>query len=123
MFVRNLPGLRLSVVAGCLLGLPALVLLPSNAQALGLGDIHLKSTLDAPLSADIDVVDANADDLSTLKASLASRDTFSHFGADYPAFLGTLSFTTQRTADGHAVIHVTSSGVADEPFATLLIEA
>jgi pilus assembly protein FimV len=123
MFVRNLPGLRLSVLISCLLGLPALILLPSNAQALGLGDIHLKSTLDAPLSADIDVVDANADDLSTLKASLASRDTFSHFGADYPSFLGTLSFTTQRAADGHAVIHVSSSGVADEPFATLLVEA
>ena len=123
MFVRNLPGLRLSALVSCLLGLATLILLPSNARALGLGDIHLKSTLDAPLSADIDVVDANADDLSTLKASLASRDTFSHFGADYPSFLGTLSFTTQRAADGHAVIHVSSSGVADEPFATLLVEA
>ncbi|HEX4049806.1 MAG TPA: FimV/HubP family polar landmark protein [Steroidobacteraceae bacterium] len=123
MFVRNLPGLKLSALVSFVLALPALVLLPSNAQALGLGDIHLKSTLDAPLSADIDVVDANADDLSTLKASLASRDTFLHFGADYPSFLGTLTFTAQRSADGRAVIHVSSSGVADEPFATLLVEA
>ena len=123
MFVRNLPGLKLSALISVLLGLPTLVLLPSNAHALGLGDIHLKSTLDAPLSADIEVVDANADDLSTLKASLASRETFMHFGADYPSFLGTLTFTAQRTADGHAVIHVSSSGVADEPFATLLVEA
>src|SRR5579871_1919416 len=121
MFVRNLPRLTLSALATVLLGLAALV--PSRAQALGLGDIHLNSTLDAPLSADIDVVDANADDLSTLKASIASRDTFTHFGADYPAFLGTLTFTTEHTADGRAVIHVSSSGVADEPFATLLVEA
>ncbi len=121
MFVRNRRRLALSALASALLALPALV--PSTAQALGLGDIHLTSTLDAPLSADIDVVDANADDLSTLKATLASRDTFTHFGADYPGFLGTLTFTAQRTSDGRSVIHVSSSGVADEPFATLLVEA
>ncbi len=102
MFVRNRRGLALPVLATALLALPAL--LPTRAWALGLGDIHLKSTLDAPLSADIDVVDANVDDLSTLKAALASRDTYSHFGADYPSFLGTLTFTSEHTADGRAVI-------------------
>jgi pilus assembly protein FimV len=103
---------------------PSLVLLaPGAALALGLGDIHLKSALNAPLSADIDVTDASADDLASLKATLASRDTFTHFGADYPGFLGNVTFTPQRTPDGHAVLHVTSSGVANEPFATLLVEA
>ncbi len=121
MFVRNRSGFALPALAAVLSGVAAL--LPAGAWALGLGDIHLKSALDAPLSADIDVVDANADDLSTLKAALASRDTVSKFGADYPAFLGTLTFTPVRSADGQTVLHVTSSGVADEPFATLLIEA
>src|SRR5665213_688732 len=111
MFVRNC----------CRLMLLAL-LSPAAAMALGLGDIHLKSTLDTPLSADIDIVDANPEDLSALKATLAPRETFNRLGADYPTFLGTVTLTPARTADGRAVIHVQSSGVADEPFATLLVE-
>ncbi len=98
------------------------LLSPTVALALGLGDIHLKSTLDAPLDADIDLVDAEAEDLSTLKASLAPRDTFKHFGADYPSFLGTVTLTPERTADGRAVLHVHSASPAAEPFATLLVE-
>ena len=98
------------------------MLSPTVALALGLGDIHLKSSLDAPLDADIDLVDADAEDLSTLKAALASRDTFKHLGADYPSFLGTVTLTPERTPDGRAFIHVHSAGVAAEPFATLLVE-
>ena len=56
------------------------MLSPTVALALGLGDIHLKSALDAPLDADIDLVDADAEDLATLKAGLASRETFKRFG-------------------------------------------
>lgn len=119
MFVRNRCRLMLLALLS-----PGLALLsPSAAMALGLGDIHLKSSLDAPLSADIDVVDANADDLSTLKATLASRDTFTHLGAQYPTSLGTVTFTPQKTADGRIVLHVSSTGIADEPIATLLVEA
>lgn len=98
------------------------MLSPTVALALGLGDIHLKSSLDAPLDADIDLVDADVDDLSTLKATLASRDTFKRFGADYPSFLGSVTLTPERTPDGRAYIHVHSAGIADEPFTTLLVE-
>jgi len=118
MFVRNL--CRLVLLAWLA---PAVVLLsPGTAHALGLGEIHLKSALDAPLSADIDLVDANSEDLSTLKATLAPQATFARLGADYPSFLGTVTLTPGKAADGHAVLHVSSSNVADEPFATLLVE-
>ena len=98
------------------------MLSPTVALALGLGDIHLKSSLDAPLDADIDLVDADAEDLSTLKAALASRETFKRLGADYPSFLGTVTLTPEHGSDGRTVIHVHSAGVAAEPFATLLVE-
>ena len=71
---------------------------------------------------DIDLVDADAEDLSTLKASLASRETFKRLGADYPSFLGTVTLTAEHSSDGRTVIHVHSAGVAGEPFATLLVE-
>jgi len=79
---------------------------PTAALALGLGDIHLKSALNAPLDADIDVVGASAEDLSSLKAALASRETFGRYGLDYPAFLSGITLASQQTADGRTVIHL-----------------
>ena len=98
------------------------LLSPAAALALGLGDIHLKSSLNAPLDAEIDLVGASPEDLSSLKASLAARESFTRGGLDYPAFLGVLSFAPEKTADGRNVLHVHSAQVANEPFATLLVE-
>jgi pilus assembly protein FimV len=118
MCARNLGRLMLlASLAGA-----ATLLSPVPAWSLGLGDLHLKSSLDAPLSADIDLVDTNAEDLSSLKATLAPREMFMRLGADYPSFLGTVTLTPEKAADGHTILHVTSSGVADEPFATLLVQ-
>ncbi len=97
-------------------------LIPSGALALGLGDIHLKSALNAPLDADIDLA-ASADELAGLKVALASRESFSRYGLDYPAYLASVTFQAAKTADGHDVIHVHSRDAVTEPFATLLIEA
>jgi len=107
-------SLRWTIVA-LIAGSPA-------ALALGLGDIHLHSALNAPLDADIDLVGATADDLSGLKAQLASRDAFSRNGLDYPSFLSTLTFSTVHTADGHDLIKVRSAQPITEPFVTLLVE-
>jgi pilus assembly protein FimV len=104
---------------------PALLLLallsPIVSHALGLGEIHLKSSLNAPLDADIDLVGASADDLAGLKASLADRDAFTRGGLDYPSFLGPLSFMVEKLSDGRSVLHVHSTNAANEPFATLLV--
>jgi pilus assembly protein FimV len=98
------------------------LLSPAAALALGLGDIHLKSSLNAPLDAEIDLVGASPEDLSSLKASLATRESFTRGGLDYPAFLGALSFMPEKTSDGRNVLHVHSAEAANEPFATLLVE-
>ena len=49
-------------------GLLALLMLPGAALALGLGDIRLNSALNAPLDAEIELVNALPEDLSTLEA-------------------------------------------------------
>src|ERR1700722_566401 len=98
------------------------LLLPGATLALGLGDIHLKSALNAPLDADIDVVGAGPDELSGLKATLASRETFGRYGLDSPAFLGGVTLESQKTADGRTVIHMHSADAINEPIATLLVE-
>jgi pilus assembly protein FimV len=101
-----------------LLGLIA----PGSAFALGLGEIHLKSALNSPLDAEIEVTGATAEEISGLKAALASRESFARYGLDYPAFLGSVRMQVGRAADGRDVIRVQSTEAVTEPFATLLVD-
>jgi len=102
--------------------LALLSMLPSAAFALGLGDIRLLSPLNAPLDAEIEVVDATPEDLANLQAQVASRDTFVRHGLEWPVFLGSVQVKTNRTSDGHALIKLKSTDAITEPFITLLIE-
>jgi pilus assembly protein FimV len=97
-------------------------LVPTSAFALGLGDLHLKSQLNAPLDAEIDITGATADELVGLKAAVAGRDAFGRYGLDYPDFAGSLTMAPAKAADGHDVIRIRSSDIIKEPFAELLIE-
>src|SRR5215469_1225651 len=102
--------------------LALLLALPSAAFALGLGDIRLLSPLNAPLDAEIDLVDVAPDELNGLQAQLASRETFARYGLDYPNYLSGIHVRTVRTADGREVIKLKSNDVVADPFLTLLVE-
>jgi pilus assembly protein FimV len=102
--------------------LALLLLLPSAAFALGLGDIHLLSPLNAPLNAEIELVDVAPDEAGTVQVALAPRDTFAQNGLDWPGYLATVQVRTTRTADGRQVITLKSSDVISDPFITLLVE-
>ena len=102
--------------------LALLLALPSAAFALGLGDIHLLSPLNAPLDAEIELVDVAPDELNSMQVQLASRDTFAKYGLDWPAYLSGVQLKTQRTADGRQVIKLKSTEAISEPFVTLLVE-
>jgi pilus assembly protein FimV len=95
---------------------------PAGTMALGLGDIHLKSALNAPLDADIDLT-ASAEELAGLKVALATRESFSRYGLDYPAYLASVTLLPGKSTDGKDVLRVRSRDVVTEPFATLLVEA
>src|SRR5580704_5338431 len=102
--------------------LAALIVGSPAAMALGLGDIHLHSSLNAPLDADIDLVGVTPDDLTSLKAQVASRDVFQQNGLDWPAFLSTVTLKPMHTSDGRDIIKVHSGVAITEPFVTLLVE-
>jgi len=101
----------------------ALLLLPGISQALGLGDVHLNSPLNAPLDAEIDLVNATPEDLATLDAKLATKETFARYGLDWPPFMSSITVTRDRSASGAQVLRVRSTETVTEPFLTLLIEA
>jgi pilus assembly protein FimV len=101
--------------------LAALIVGSPAAMALGLGDIHLHSSLNAPLDADIDLIGATPDDLANLKAQVASRETFQKNGLDWPSFLSSVTLQPMRTSDGRDIIKVHSGLAITEPFATIII--
>jgi pilus assembly protein FimV len=102
--------------------LASLMALPSAAFALGLGDIRLLSPLNAPLDAEIELVDVTPEEMQTLKAQIASRETFTRYGLEWPVFLSSVQVKTTRNADGRQVIKLKSTDTITEPFITLLVE-
>jgi pilus assembly protein FimV len=98
------------------------MLTPQALYALGLGDIKLNSALNQPFDAEIELVSASADDLSALRATLASGDTFARYGLDRPQFLSDFAFQVARSGS-RDVLRVTSIKPVTEPFVTLLVEA
>ncbi len=100
----------------------ALLLLPQLSLALGLGDVRLNSRLNGPLDAEIELLGATPEELATLKAQLASRETFARYALDWPAFLSSVTVTQVRTGDGRTVLRLRSQEPVTEPFVTLLVE-
>ncbi|HUL46178.1 MAG TPA: FimV/HubP family polar landmark protein [Steroidobacteraceae bacterium] len=102
--------------------LALLLALPSAAFALGLGDIHLNSTLNSPLDAEIEITDVAPDEVATLRATLAPREIFSQNGIDYPNYLTSVQVHTVETKDGRYIIKLKSTDAITDPFITLLID-
>jgi pilus assembly protein FimV len=96
--------------------------LPGAAHALGLGEIHVNSALNEPLAADIEIVGATAEELSSLTASVANRDTFLRFGAERPAFLASATFKVSHDVNGKPMLVIRSTDSFSEPVVNLLVD-
>jgi pilus assembly protein FimV len=96
--------------------------LPGAAHALGLGEIHVNSALNEPLAAEIDIVGATAEELSSLTASIANRDTFLRFGAVRPDFLASATFKVSHDVKGSPVLVIRSTDSFTEPVVNLLVD-
>ncbi len=92
------------------------------AHALGLGEIRLKSALDQPLEAEIELLDVRGLQAAELRPALAPVEEFGKIGIERPQFLSDLTFTPQLRSDGRGVIRVTSSQPVREPYLNFLIE-
>ena len=102
------------VFAACLLA-------AQGAQALGLGEITTRSALNEPMDAEIALLGATPDELTTLEVRLASRDTFDRYGIDKPGFLNNFRFKLR--GGPNPAIEITSSQPVTDPFVTMLVEA
>lgn len=92
------------------------------AHALGLGELTLKSTLNQPLVAEIELLDVKDLTAAEVVPSLASPEDFAKAGVDRQAFLNDLTFTTVLNASGKSVLRVTSSKPLSEPMVKFLVQ-
>ncbi|RON08494.1 peptidoglycan-binding protein [Pseudomonas brassicacearum] len=92
------------------------------AHALGLGELTLKSTLNQPLVAEIELLDVKDLTAAEVVPSLASADDFAKAGVDRQAFLNDLTFTPVLNASGKSILRVTSSQPLSEPMVKFLVQ-
>ncbi|MCO7625789.1 FimV family protein [Pseudomonas fluorescens] len=92
------------------------------AHALGLGELTLKSTLNQPLVAEIELLDVADLTAAEVVPSLASPEDFAKAGVDRQAFLNDLTFTPVLNASGKSVLRVTSSKPLSEPMVKFLVQ-
>ena len=92
------------------------------AQALGLGELTLKSPPNQPLVAEIELLDVQQLTAAEVVPSLAPPEEFAKAGIDRQAFLSDLSFTPVINANGKSVLRVTSSRPLSEPMVKFLVQ-
>lgn len=92
------------------------------AQALGLGELTLKSPPNQPLVAEIELLDVQQLTAAEVVPSLASPEDFAKAGVPRQAFLNDLAFTPVINANGKSVLRVTSSRPLSEPLVKFLVQ-
>ena len=100
----------------------ATALTSEMAYALGLGEVKLKSALNQPLVAEIELLDAKTLAPGEVVPVLASAEDFNRAGVDRQYFLTDLTFTPILRPDGKSVIRVSSTKPVREPYLNFLIE-
>jgi len=109
---------RKSALAMAMLG----ALTTGNVVALGLGEIELKSSLNQPLNAEVELLSATDSELQELKVTIGSNAAFDDAGIERPLFLTKLRFDVKTNVDGKPVVQITSRDAVQEPFLDFLLE-
>jgi pilus assembly protein FimV len=91
------------------------------AQAAGLGRLVVFSALGQPLRAEIEVT-ATPQELTDLKAQLASPETFRQAGLEYATALMNVRFDLDRRPNGQMIVRLHSDRPINDPFIDLLLE-
>lgn len=96
--------------------------LPVWAHAAGLGKLTVNSALGQPLSAEIELLVDDKNELDSLKANLASGQAFKDAQIEYAGVLSMLQFAIEKRPDGRPVLKVSTSNAVHDPFLDMLIE-
>ncbi len=104
-----------------LLIFPFVALVPQQAKAFALGDIELRSALNQPLDARVELISLGDLDLHEIDVELASPEDFRRVGLERPFFLTELQFELTRQ-EGTPYLLISTDKPVKEPFLDFLIE-
>ncbi|SEN12069.1 FimV/HubP family polar landmark protein [Nitrosomonas marina] len=110
----------ISYLRACLLLVS--VIFSLTAHAAGLGKLTINSSLGQPLNAEIDLVSVSEEDLSSLKAEIASREAFAQAGIRYEPFFSTFQLSVESRVSGNSYVKIVSPQSVNEPFLNMLVE-
>ena len=111
----TISGLKLAAVGA------AGLLTSANLAALGLGALDVQSNLNQPLNAVIEMRVAAGDDISSIKASIASKEDFEGLGIDYLSYLSGMTITVENFGSDNVLRVVSNDVVINEPFIHFLV--
>jgi pilus assembly protein FimV len=97
--------------------------LSNYASALGLGEVKLKSTLNQPLSAEVQLLDTKGLSPEQIIVALASSAEFERNGLDFVHFYTEFKFEVVLDNPGGPVVRITSRNPVREPYLNFLVEA
>lgn len=98
----------------------AIASFPFGSQAAGLGQISVLSGLGQPLRAEIQIT-ASPQELQSLRARVASADTFRQANIPYSPVIATLRAAVENRGQ-RAVVKLSSDRPVNDPFVDLLLE-
>lgn len=101
----------------------ALALGVTDAFALGLGAIQVRSGLNQPLIAEIPIIQGAPGEAEGLVVQLASDEDFERVGLSRSSIGVPVEFSLGKNARGEPVIKVSSAEIVREPFLGFLVEA
>jgi len=97
-------------------------LVSTQANALGLGDIRIKSALNEPLNAEIQLLQVRDLNPLQIKPRMADQDEFALAGVSQQRALSDVRFQVKVNPNGTGVIMLTSRRPIKEPFMNFLVE-
>jgi pilus assembly protein FimV len=109
------------VFAVSVLALSALAVMPS-AYAVGLGEITVNSSLNEPLSANIQIINSTDLQDNQVLVSLASAEAFERAGVSRDFFLSRLQFSMGRDSANQRIIKIISDQPVVEPYLDFLVQ-
>lgn len=95
----------------------------SQAAALALGPIKVQSALGEPLRAEIEILEINAEEASSLRTRVALPDDFRAAGLEYSPSLSGMQITMQKRSDGRSYLRLSNNRAVNDPYLDLVLEA
>ena len=102
--------------------LVTLLSIVGSAFGLGLGDIEVKSNLNEPLDAEIQLIQLQGLTAGEVLPTLAGNDDFRRAGVERSFFLSNIQFRVKESASGDVVVTLSTQQAIREPFLNFLVE-